>query len=295
MRKRGKKYWYYREPAIVAEAGTARRKPHPAVTVLVYAVLGFLLSHLLIFAIFRWMPDPGRRMELTGILTDLSTLIPMALILFYTLTVERRPLASMGIVCGKPMRTYLITVGIIAAFALVYGLTVGRGPATVIRLLSGESGAMSTDYGGVMLPAVFITGSISQLCGVVMMYGFMLISLANRMRMKHAVIAASLLPILLMAVTVASALINGAAHGLMDTVFQGICTSVSVAACSLLLLRTGSIWNVALFALAKNMLLTLSMSQLDTPLNYVMIIMIVAAAIIMILRYPENGDVKHYI
>lgn len=280
-----KKYWFCERPEIMDEAAKAQRKFHPVLLVAIYLLLPGMINVLfgLSIPVLTDLFGHGNYHTVLQVLHNVIQLVPFALILFFVRFAEKRSWASMGILNNNVLKTYLIVLGI---FFVMGGLS-----AFVRR-----EGMQSVSL---LMALQFATNVIASLCSTIIAYGFFTISLANRMSMKNAVLVVALLPLV------------GHVLNLMDAAFfphiygtgiedpslasrvasislSAVESTIFIAACALLLFRTGNIWSVAILALFEPWIVALGLT-LDYPYHNIIMIILSAAVLCMVLFMPKKA------
>ena len=284
-----KKYWFCERPAIMDEAANAQRKFHPVLVVAVYLFLPGMMNVLLGLA-EQALTDPlglslghENYQAVSQILYNVIRLVPFALIVFFVRFAERRSWASMGIVNNNALKTYLIVLSLFFVLSVLFAF---------VRPDSMQKGSLLTAL-------QFASQATVSLGGAIITYGFLAVSLANRISMKSAVITILLMTLAIYVLQMISvAIVNSQIYApemegpspvsLIAKIFLlAVESTIFMAACALLLFRTGHIWSVAMLAFFETCIERLGL-MLDYPYHNIIMIILSAAALCMVLFMPKK-------
>lgn len=237
------------------------------------------------------MLSSGKCFQLGGSFFNLGTIsiLPTAIaVALYVRYVEKRSLASMGIVKNRAMRILLISIGAILALALIMLTIQLKGSVDSMRGL--KKYMIQTNIGDI----VMTVGT------AIVTYGFFLVSLANRLKLKYAIlIVCCLFPafnILSMLLKVIFTPMFVSPSDVPYTLTRVSVAMLSAFFFSLLFLRTGHIWSVVGAMAGEKIvhrLISIFVSN-DTgtvTTNLIMIVVFVAA-IALVIYYPRRDRVE---
>lgn len=238
--------------------------------------------------------DPGYAVTGIRTITTFFYFIPLLFFLFYVKLTEKRSWASMGFVRNRTMLIYMLLIAVI----LIGGM--------VLMYIN-----KSEEFRFMALDGFSII--VNRFCNTVAVYGFLLISLTNRMSMKNAVIVIALLPLAYLGSAILVASINQwdpllmAYHSHMaeigftkiirseDTcsIYTTLSTSATItsiffsASCALLLLRTNHIWGVMILSLS-GVAISRLMVEVPSYFNTITPPIVAAAILYAVLFWPKK-------
>lgn len=283
-----KNYWFCEQPAILDEAAKAQCKPHPVFLVVMYWLLsGVLVGWLAVTAVRLFGISPfamgyeDYKMVL-GIFSNVVYLVPFSLIIFFVRFVEKRSWVSMGIVRNKVLKTYLIIVGISLVLCCLFAFLwheEGQSPLLLIVQL--------------------MTMAMKSLCAAMVTYGFLTVSLANRMSIRGTVLVVALLPLIPYVFNVIDVVFLPRIYApgmepslvsmIIESTFRLVKSVILTAVYASLFLRTGHIWGVVILTLFETGIGNLGSTLLCYPYHDIFTIILLVAILYMVLFLPKKN------